>query len=187
MENIDIFDGWELFKKAYKELETIWDTQGYDEYFEKYDVWIVLVPIVRLKDHKMWMFFWESTYNYNYSVNDTDFIHWITSYGLDTKEKFLAYQQDVFDKLMKGEELEFDGDNDMTVVLSHKDLETLFCFCDTLITSVKETRLFTKETCRESIYYFRATKENKFYHNIVSNEMMRDVCKSFMDYLDKQK
>ena len=84
--------------------------------------------------------------------------------------------------------MSFSDDNDLSIVFSNKPLEELLCFCKKInIHSNKKTKEFTQETCIETIYYFRATKQNKLYEKIVFNQMMREICISFLDYLDERK
>ncbi len=104
-----------------------------------------------------------------------------------SKEDFLQVLTRMFHEILSVEGIHFDQNDDISVVFCKKDIKELIAFCNTIsIHAGKNVKEFTLETCHDSVYYFRATKENGYWNQIRYNQMMKDMCFSFLDYLEEQ-
>ena len=69
----------------------------------------------------------------------------------------------MFHEILSVEGIHFDQNDDISVVFCKKDIKELIAFCNTIsIHAGKNVKEFTLETCHDSVYYFRATKENGY-------------------------
>lgn len=175
-----------LFRDIYKEFYALKTLSEYKVFFAKYDFWILSVPLIRLKDKVWWEQLWIMVYEINISDKYSRFEDMLQEKKIDGKKGFLDMLATLFDDIVCEGSIPFNHDNDLAVIFSDRSLEDILCFCKTIqIHSWKWVKEFTQETCLDSIYYHLSTKENGYADKISYNEMMKDVCKSFLQYLEE--
>jgi len=177
----------ELFRKTLTSFQELQNVDDYVEFYKNHDFWILCVPIVRMKNKEMWDRQWGIRYDMNMHLNKENFLCNLDNIWVIDRQWFLDFLTQVYQEILETWWLSLDPENDLSVIFSGEPLEDLLCFCRKIqIHAWKEVMEFTYETCFDTLFYYRATKENKLYEHIQYNKMMKDVCMSFLEYLEEE-
>ena len=159
------------------------------DFFEKYDVIIILIVSIKLKNIKLWLKSWLLIYYRNKYDEYYEFFTYLENKWIKKKTDFIEYNKNLYNLIIyrKINLYHIWKYNDIYFIFSSLNINILLDECKKIkIHSNKETKEFTQETCIESLYFYRANTTNNYCNKIKYNVMMRDLCKDLSKYLAKK-
>jgi len=157
------------------------EKKSIDYFFEKYDVMIILIVSIKLKNIKLWIKSWILIYYRNKYDWYEYFLKNLEEQGIKELNKFIEYMKNLYFLIINGKIKNKDINNDIFFVFSNLDINILLKECKKIkIHSSKKTKEFTQETCIESLYFYRANSDNNYCEKIKYNRMMKSLCKDLL-------
>jgi hypothetical protein len=99
-----------------------------------------------------------------------------------SKQDFLELLEEFFDKVILGDSIIPTKDNidfDINVFFSTLELNEALKWCTKL--SEVDEYFSNIDSCKDKIYFYRATKQNKYCERI-TDDYKKTICKDFLEY-----
>ncbi len=175
-----------LVKNIVTEFLSLSWIDDYRHFFARYDIMILTILFIKMQNKVYWWRLWHIIYELQKADAYELFFQNLKKNNLSTQSDFVDYMNSLYVSVVSNKWFPFYIEYDLSIVFSDENLDDLLCICRKItIHSWQEVKEFTQETCIESLYFYRATRENKYYEHITFNQMMRDVCVSLLDFLDE--